>query len=181
MKNLNIKFLSVYGVAIFSVVTVFQVVTSYGEKNLQAPPAIKGHYRLQLTEKLPNCDKTDTLILNIQQSGVYLHGILLPGKTDTGVSSTMETKPSLTGKLSSQQLDLSGKVSKTSLCEDALIQTTTNTKVQDNYLTSITMGIPQGTQASSTGQIVVDGVAKVIEFTALPQNELENSEKLNTH
>ncbi len=181
MKNLNIKFLSIYGVTICFAVVVFQIVTGYGERNLKAPPAIKGHYRLELTEKLPNCDKTDTLILNIQQSGVYLHGILLPGKNDTGVSKSAESKPSLTGKLGSQQLNLSGKVPQTTLCEDALTQTTANTKLQDNYLTSITMQIPQGTQASSTGEIAVDGIAKIIEFTALPQSDEENSEELNTH
>ncbi|MDJ0736227.1 MAG: hypothetical protein QNJ47_19550 [Nostocaceae cyanobacterium] len=176
MKNLKIKFLALYGVSICSVVILFQVVTGYGERNLKAPPAIKGHYRLEFTEKLPNCDTMDTLILNIQQSGIYLHGILLPEETDTKVSATRKTKPSLTGKLSSEELSLSGKVPKTTLCDNALIETTANSNLEDNYLTSITMQIPQGTQASSTGQIAVDGVAKVMEFTALPQSDQENSE-----
>ncbi|MBC6435921.1 hypothetical protein FM036_43120, partial [Nostoc sp. HG1] len=49
----------------------------YGENNLKAPPPINGLYRLTLSENLPNCEKSDTLTLKIQQSGIYLNASVL--------------------------------------------------------------------------------------------------------
>jgi hypothetical protein len=50
-------------------------VTAYGETNLKAAPAIAGDYRFD-AQNWPECLKSDSLVLTIEQSGVYLSGNL---------------------------------------------------------------------------------------------------------
>ncbi|MCC5609006.1 hypothetical protein LC612_20025 [Nostoc sp. CHAB 5834] len=55
---------------------------------------------------MPNCEKSDTLTLNIQQSGIYLNASVLP----TNTNGDTDEKHSLAGIFRNQQLNLSGKV-----------------------------------------------------------------------
>lgn len=77
MPKLKFKTLAFYTTVISSVLLLFKIVTAYGENNLKAPIAISRRYRLTNLENLPNCQKPDTLMLNIQQSGMFLNGSLL--------------------------------------------------------------------------------------------------------
>ena len=112
--NLNWKSLSFYGVAIGSVLMLFKVVTAYGESNLKASPAIGDRYRLTVDPKFTQLRKPEGLMLNIQQSGVYINGYLSLANTNAKVSTATAPKPTLIGRLSNQKLNLSGKISKIS-------------------------------------------------------------------
>jgi hypothetical protein len=76
MNHLSLKSLAFYGVAIGSVALLFKVVSAYGETNLKAAPAIGGSYRFD-AKSLPECLKSDSLVLTIEQSGsVKMRGIV---------------------------------------------------------------------------------------------------------
>ncbi len=116
MSHFNFKSLAFYGIAIASVVILFQVVTSYGEKNLHAPVAIDGRYPLSFAQEEPACLKSSPLVLAIQQSGTYLNASLLPTNTNGGKPvSAAQKKPSLAGQLTNQQVSIAG-VTKTKIC-----------------------------------------------------------------
>ena len=112
MNHFNIKSLAFYGVAISSVLLLFKTVSVYGENNLKAPPPVNGRYRLTLAENLPNCEKSATLTLNIEQWGIYLNASILPANANPDT----DEKHSLAGIFKNQQLNLSGKVSRSILC-----------------------------------------------------------------
>jgi hypothetical protein len=105
MSHFNLKSIAFYGIAISSVVVLFRIVSTYGEANLKAPPSIGGSYQIN-AQNLPECLKSDALVLNIKQSGIYLNGSLLPAKTDVQTATIAEEKPSLNGRLDNQQLSL---------------------------------------------------------------------------
>lgn len=109
MNHLSLKTLSFYAIAIGSVTVLFKVVTAYGEANLKAAPAIAGDYRFNATN-LPECLKSDILVLTIQQSGVYLSGNLKSDGSSVDRKTTTAEKPTLTGKWENQGLSLSGIV-----------------------------------------------------------------------
>ena len=109
------KFLIFYGVTICSVVGLFQVVTAYGETNIKAPPPIEGMYKISATS-LAQCLNTDTLILEIQQSGVYLNGLLLPESKDVPPEIAGNEKPSLLGNFENLKVNLSGNIAQLKPC-----------------------------------------------------------------
>ncbi len=109
MSHFNLKSLAFYGIAIGSVAVLFKLVTAYGETNLKAPPAIAGNYRFD-ANNLPECLKSDALVLTIEQSGVYLNGNLRSGNSVSYTKTTAEEKSSLAGKWENQGLSLSGLV-----------------------------------------------------------------------
>lgn len=109
MSHFNLKSLAFYGIAIGSVTVLFKVVTAYGEANLTTAPAIAGDYRFDATS-LPECLKSDALVLTIEQSGVYLSGNLKSDNKPVGGKTTTPEKPSLAGKWENQGLSLSGVV-----------------------------------------------------------------------
>lgn len=109
MNHLSLKTLSFYAIAIGSVTVLFKVVTAYGEENLKAAPAIAGDYRFNATN-LPECLKSDTLVLTIEQSGVYLSGNLKSDNSAVDRQNTTPEKPNLAGKWENQGLSLSGVV-----------------------------------------------------------------------
>jgi hypothetical protein len=120
MSHFNLKSLIFYGVAISSVVILFKGVTAYGESNIKAPTLISGRYRLAATN-LPGCLKAKSLILDIQQSGIYLNSSLFPGD-NPAISQEMATKkPSLIGQISRQQLVLSGSIPQIESCRNQSI------------------------------------------------------------
>lgn len=133
MKHFNFKSLAFYGVAIGSVLILFKVVTAYGETNLKAPTPISGSYGLQ-AQNLPNCPKTSELILDIQQSGIYLNGSLLPANVNAQQARSSEKSPSLTGKINNQQLTLAGTVSKSIICNNQPQQVSIQSLLQGNNI-----------------------------------------------
>jgi len=118
MNHLSLKSLAFYGVAIGSVLLLFKVVTAYGETNLNAPPAIAGNYRFD-PKNLPECLKSDALVLTIEQSGVYLSGNLRSGSSEADREKIAQETPSLHGKWETQGLSLSGAVPNLAGCSDS--------------------------------------------------------------
>ena len=118
MNHLSLKSLAFYGIAIGSVLLLFKIVSAYGETNLKAAPAIGGNYRFD-AQSLPECLKSDALVLTIEQSGVYLSGNLRSGSSEGDRVKTAEEKPSLFGKWETQGLSLSGAVPNLAGCSDS--------------------------------------------------------------
>lgn len=164
MSHFSLKSLAFYGVAISSVVILFKVVTAYGETNLKAPPAVGGSYRIS-AKTLPGCLKSDTLVLGIKQSGIYLFGSLLPAKTDVKTSTVAEEKPSLNGRYSNQQLNLEGPVPWITKCNKA-----------DGSAGTISVKI-QGVVKGKTlaGQIALSSTPTAVQFTAQQEEPVEQS------
>lgn len=117
------KSIGVYALAIGSAVGFFNLVTSYGEANIKAPQAIAGNYPI-VAENLPGCLQRKALLFNIQQSGIYLNANLNPidGLKPAAASAsqnrstpTTDSRPTFSGRLQGQQVDLSGLVP-TTIC-----------------------------------------------------------------
>ncbi|HAA27539.1 MAG TPA: hypothetical protein DCE56_07510 [Cyanobacteria bacterium UBA8553] len=106
------------GIMLGSSVVLFKVVSAYGETHLKAPPAIGGSYQIN-AQKLPGCLKSDALVLDIKQFGVYLFASLLPAKTDDQKTTIAEEKPSMNGRFNNQQLSLEGSVPWITKCNKA--------------------------------------------------------------
>ncbi|MEG4593187.1 hypothetical protein QUB00_15435 [Microcoleus sp. F8_C2] len=154
MNHLSLKSLAFYGIAIGSVSLLFKVVTAYGEANLKAAPAIAGTYRFD-PKSLPDCLKSDVLVLTIEQSGVYLSGNLRSGSSE-GREKTAQEKPYLFGKWETQGLNLSGAVPNLAGCSDS-------TAIGQN--SSVRMrGIVE--QGSLKGKISLTDKAAATDFTA---------------
>ncbi|MBE9093861.1 hypothetical protein [Tychonema sp. LEGE 07203] len=119
MPHFNVKLFTFYSISIAFVAVLFKVVTAYGETNLKAPPGIAGSYRFDAKD-LPECLKSDTLVLTIDQSGVYLSGNLRSGSSQSALGKTAEEKPSLVGKWETQGLNLSGAVPNLAGCSDSI-------------------------------------------------------------
>jgi hypothetical protein len=137
-SHFNLKTLSFYGVAIGSVVILFNVVSAYGEANIKAPPVINGNYRLK-AKNLPECVNSEDLILNIQQSGIYLNGSLLPANNDSHVQTIAEEKPSLNGQLQKNKVQLLGSAPFLNNCNNPTVQmqgTVNGNKLQGNFTLS---------------------------------------------
>ncbi len=166
MKN-HFKFQSLifYAVAIASVLILFKVVTAYGETNLKAPAPIDGLYRLTLAQNLPNCPKSSNLLLDIQQSGIYLNGSLLPASSNAQQARSGEKRPSLTGKISNQQLTLAGTVPRSTLCNNQPQQVSIQSLVQKENL---------------AGKLTLNTIPTEFNFTAkrltpVPENQSASS------
>ncbi|MCW5312670.1 hypothetical protein GTQ43_02020 [Nostoc sp. KVJ3] len=166
MNHFNFKSLAFYGVAIVSVLLLFKTVSVYGENNLKAPPNVNGRYRLTLSENLPKCEKSDTLTLNIQQSGIYLNASVLPANTKTDT----DEKHSLAGIFRNQQLNLSGKVGRSILCNIP--------RPQNDPLNSVTIQMQLVDKGNMTGQLTINGIPQTLKFTAVPEKAEEKSQKL---
>ncbi|MFN6466180.1 MAG: hypothetical protein RMZ41_030800 [Nostoc sp. DedVER02] len=166
MNHFKFKSLAFYAVAIGSVLLLFRTVSVYGENNLKAPLPVNGRYRLTLSENLPNCEKSDTLTLNIQQSGIYLNASVLPAnaKADT------DDKHSLAGIFKNKQLNLSGKVGRSILCNIP--------RPQNDPLNSVTIQMQLVDKGNVTGQLSVSGIPQTLKFTAVPEKAEEKSQKL---
>jgi hypothetical protein len=103
------KSLIFYGCAIGSVTLLFSLATAYGEANLKAPDRIDGRYPLS-TASLPDCVQAQSLVLNLQQSGLFLTGSLLPTSASEKMVQMADDRPSLTGNWRNQQLTLGGSM-----------------------------------------------------------------------
>jgi ABC-type transporter Mla MlaB component len=142
------------------VLLLFKAVTAYGENNLKASSIIGDRYRLTLTENLPNCGKSDPLMLNIQQSSIYLNASLLLANTNADTGNQL----SLTGNLQNQQLNLSGKIDRDILCNLH--------NSRKNRQKPVIVQMQLQNQAQITGQLRVNGI---------PQKAQDQTQKLQSH
>ena len=171
--HFNVKTLTFYGVAIGSVLLLFNIVTAYGEAKLKASVPIGGRYSLSFAQK-PNCPKSDALVLNIQQSGVYLNASLLPAAEKAQQPTAAEEKLSLTGDLSNQEFSLAGTVPSSTVCNHS-VSPETSDRPQDNPSRSVKI---QSRVDGETlkGQMNVSGIPEAIEFTAQKEAPVQQSE-----
>ena len=115
-SHFNLKSLAFYGIAIGSVLILFKVVSVYGEANLKTQASIQGRYLLSLDQNLPDCLELSDLVLDVQQSGIYLNGSLLLAESDARKARAGEKRPTLKGKLSDRALQLAGNVPLATIC-----------------------------------------------------------------
>jgi hypothetical protein len=157
MNHFNLKSLTFYGIAIGSVLLLFKTVTAYGENNLKAPPIVNGSYQFKLTENLPNCKNLAPLVLNIQQSGIYLNASLFPNKSNAEAKKQL----SLTGILQNQQFNLSGRVAPEILCDQP--------KSQVYPSQPVIMQMQLADQGKITGQLTFNNTSQNLRFIAIQQ------------
>ena len=170
MSHFNVKTLSFYGLAIIAVVVLFNVVSAYGNANLKAPAPIGGQYRIK-AQNLPGCLKSEELVLDIKQSGIYLVGSLLPAKIDVHTATIANEKPSLHGRLSNQQLSLDGRLPWITGC---------NHSAEPANVSKGSLSVQiQGSVNEKTlsGQITLSSIPTVAEFTAQRQAAAEKVEQ----
>jgi hypothetical protein len=106
MNIFSAKSIGLYSLAIGSAIGFFHVVTSYGEANIKAPISVTGNY-LITAQNLPGCLQGKTLLLRLQQSGIYLNASLsIVDRSETTM--TKDIRPTLSGQLRNRQLSLSG-------------------------------------------------------------------------
>jgi hypothetical protein len=126
MNIFSAKSIGLYSLAIGSAIVFFNFVTSYGEANIHAPQPIAGNYAI-VADNLPGCLQHKTLLFQIEQSGIYLNAHLttrdplkLTTTNDRDRSSvpTNNSRPTFSGRLQGQKLDLSGSVP-TIICPSA--------------------------------------------------------------
>ncbi|KAF3885597.1 MULTISPECIES: hypothetical protein [Nostocales] len=176
MHHFNLKSLVFYGTAISSVVLLFKVVTAYGESNLKAPPTLNSRYRLVLNDNLQVCKQSEPIVLNIQQSGIYLNGSMESANFNTKMSAANKITSSLTGKLDRQQLSLSGKVPRAILCHTASAVT-----AQSPSVSLVKIQAQLTPKQDLAGTLNIDGTSEGINLTAVPEKISEKSDHLNTH
>ncbi len=150
----HFKSLVFYGISIVFVLLLFKVVTAYGETNLHAPPALVNQYSLTLDEKL-NCEKPNPLMLNIQQSGIYLNGFLSTVTTEPNIHFI----PNLSGMIVNRQLNLAGKVPKNVFCPS----------FSANSLDSVAIQTQLEGTGTLQGEITIGGIPTPLKFTAVAQ------------
>jgi hypothetical protein len=75
MNIFSAKSIGLYTLVIGSAIAFFQFVTSYGEANLKAPTAVTGNYLITLKD-LTGCLQRKSLLMNLNQSGIYLNASL---------------------------------------------------------------------------------------------------------
>jgi len=175
MSHFNFKSLAFYGGAIAVVVVLFETVTAYGETQLKAPPVIEGRYPISFVQK-PSCLKSDPLVLTIQQSGSYLNASLSAANTNGKGATTAQEKPSLTGRLSNQQVSIAGT---STICHNAVSQAQT-TVPNDNQPSQVNIqGRLEGKNLE--GKMTISSIPGDIGFTAQREAPAQASEKATSH
>lgn len=175
VDKFSVKSLTFYTIAITSVLLLFKLVTAYGDK-LKAPKSISGKYDIILAENLSSCKK-NTLVLDIQQSGIFLNASLLSTSTKKEISTNEEKNPSLNGKFNNNSLSLRGRVDNRRLCntisETNALEASQNHSI--NGLDSLTLQANLVPQGGFSGQITFKNAPKSIKFNAIPQKPQEQS------
>ncbi|HIK07192.1 MAG TPA: hypothetical protein IGS40_21290 [Trichormus sp. M33_DOE_039] len=164
MNHFNSKSLTFYAIAIGSVLLLFKTVTLYGEKHLHASPIINGAYRLTLSKNLPECQQSEPLRLDIQQSGIYVNASLLPTKANAQT----QQQYSLKGILKNQQLNLAGEVDKIILCNIAPPH-------------SLQAQMQLADSGKLQGKIIISTIAQNLEFNATPEAAQAKTKNSNSH
>ena len=113
------KHLAFYASGILFVIVLFQAVTAYGERNLKAQPNISGRY--VSTNAPPGCPDRDRLVLDVQQSGIYLNVFLMMQQADSIqlTETNSEEHPTFTGTWQHPQVALTGKTTAFASCTTA--------------------------------------------------------------
>lgn len=163
------KSIAFYGVAICLVLLLFSIVTSYGEANLKAPTAIDGRYHFSYSPKR-NCSSPNPLVLTIGQSGIYLNGFFSVDADAAHQVKASEQQSSLTGQLNNQQLNLTGTVLNSTLC---------NNLVSQAHATSHVIIQSQIEGANLQGQITLSGIPGRIDFTAQKEAAQPSEESIS--
>lgn len=169
-SHLKFQSLAFYGVAISSVLLLFKVVTAYGEANVKASAPVEGRYPLSLQGSISQCSSAPNLVLNIQQSGVYLNGSLVATQTNSQDTLTAAEKPALTGRFKQGQLLLSGKVPSSTLCSNSAASDVNSVTIQAQ---------PQG--ESLAGQLALNNMPQAVKFTALREEPAESNQNSSSH
>lgn len=115
MSHFDRKSLIFYGVAISSVVTLFSVVSRYGTARLKAPIAIEGNYQLQV-EPSEQCSEPPALQLRLQQSGIFVNGVLTADGPEAKAGEAAGKPFALDGSWRSPELDLAGRSPAMTVC-----------------------------------------------------------------
>jgi hypothetical protein len=158
MINFSARSIGLYSLAIGGSIAFFQLVTSYGEAHIKAPLAITGRYSIA-ARNLPNCLQNKQLLLDLQQSGIYLNATLVENSGNAIAPTT--TRPTLSGQLHDRHLNLLGPIP-TTLCPQ---------------LTSVRIVGTIATNRQLQGQIWLSdkpsnaqSASDTSEFTATPQS-----------
>jgi hypothetical protein len=118
MNRLNSSYIKFYVITIALVAVLFSAVTSYGEKNLQAPPRLSGSYKIE-AGNLPNCLKDKSLLLVIQQSGIYISGDLQSDSDRSESKSVSQDNFPLAGRWQDGKFSIAGAVTQVEGCDRA--------------------------------------------------------------
>ncbi|MBW4665200.1 MAG: hypothetical protein KME01_13520 [Chroococcus sp. CMT-3BRIN-NPC107] len=168
-SHFNVKSLTFYAVAISSVLLLFKVVTAYGESKLKAPQTIGGSYRLTFANSLPGCPQIAPVMLQLDQSGMYVNAAMLkPLATEAEHKMSAEEKLTLTGLFKNRELNLGGKVAKSVLCG-----------VQESGETAITL-TSQIDGNKLAGEISINGEGAKTPFTG-EKAESPNAAPASSH
>ncbi len=155
MKNFSARSLGLYSLAIGGSIAFFLLITSYGEAHIKAPLAITGRYSI-VDRNLPNCLQNKQLLLDLQQSGIYLNASLVE---NSGNATSTTTRPTLSGQLSDRQLNLSGPL------PIAICPQLTSVRIVGTIATT---GHLQGQIWLTNKQSNVQSASETSEFTATP-------------
>ncbi len=179
-KAKNVAF---YAATIAFVLVLFRYVSAYGEKNLAAPPNFGGRYISTTTP--PGCPDNSRLELDIQQSGIFLNGLLTLKTASESASTNSETALSaeenlaLSGRWQQDQIHLSGT---TKALESCQLGTKTNPIViiqgKVDHLTASPSPQPH-TPTTFTGQLTIadsNNSTQPWSFTAQRQAEPKKTE-----
>jgi hypothetical protein len=116
MNIFSAKSIGLYSLAIASAIGFFQLVTSYGEANIKAPISITGNYLITATNS-PACLHQKSLLLKLQQSGIYLNASLVNNRQEP--TTIADSQPTFSGRLEDRQLSLIGLLPK-AICPESL-------------------------------------------------------------
>jgi hypothetical protein len=152
MSHFNKKSLIFYAVAIGSVITLFSIVTAYGEANLKTAKSVAGTYRLQIKPQ-SGCSTPPKLDLTLEQSGVYVTATLR-----SEAQSASKNQAALSGRWRSPRLDLIGQGSLPDLClsSSKISSRPRNVQIQLDG---------QVTDAQVTGQIKLGNNSQTLAFS----------------
>lgn len=103
----QIRLIAFYALTLALVLGLFKAITAHGE-TLKAPPQVGGQYRLQ-SPALMGCAP---LVLDLQQSGIFLNGAIAPQRSPTNSTdaSIHPTRPTLEGRWQNNALTLKGSL-----------------------------------------------------------------------
>jgi hypothetical protein len=158
MINFSARSIGLYSLAIGSSIAFFHAIASYGEAHIKAPLAITGRYSIA-DRNLPNCLQTKQLLLDLQQSGIYLNASLVANSGNNIAPNT--TRPTLSGQLHDRHLNLSGPLP-TTLCPQL-----TSVRIVGTIATN---GHLQGQIWFTNDRSNVRSASDTSEFTATPQS-----------
>jgi hypothetical protein len=164
MNNFSARSIGLYSLAIGGSIAFFLLITNYGEAHIKAPIAITGRYSIA-DRNLPNCLQTKQLLLDLQQSGIYLNASLV---ANSGNTTSTTTRPTLSGQLHDRQLNLSGPLP-TTLCPQLTSVRIVGTIATNQHL--------QGQIWLTNNQSNAQSASDASEFTAIPQSIANDTSK----